>query len=58
MGTLVFMVADCLIRKPDDSEDFDILENFQFSAREDDQNSKRQFISTITDKHLDSYHTN
>lgn len=28
MGTLVFMVADCLMKSPDDNKDFDILDNF------------------------------
>jgi hypothetical protein len=50
MGTLVFMVADCFFIKNDNSEDFDILDNFQFSARADDQNSNRQFISMATEQ--------
>lgn len=28
MGTLVFMVADCLMKSPEDNKDFDILDNF------------------------------
>lgn len=58
LGIILFAFVDCVTSKSEQTKDFDILEDFQFSARVDEFQSNRQFLTAAAHSDNQNHDTN